>query len=80
MARIAVENSLSNVKDALQNNGHEVLQLDEQSLQSCDCCVISGQDQNVMGIANAETRASVINAQGLTTEEIIQQVNQRTFS
>ncbi|WP_144938633.1 YkuS family protein [Paenibacillus sp. 32O-W] len=32
--------SLSNVKDALQNNGHEVLQLDEQSLQSCDCGVI----------------------------------------
>ncbi|GIP36153.1 YkuS family protein [Paenibacillus sp. J2TS4] len=77
MARIAVENTLGDVKNALQNSGHEVMHLDENSVQNCDCCVISGLDQNVMGIAVPETQASVINAQGMTAEEVVNQVNQR---
>lgn len=76
MAKIAVENSLEDVKNALQQNGHEVVSMDSGNLQNCDCCVISGQDQNMMGMSETATQASVINAQGMTADEIVQRVNQ----
>ncbi|ALS22056.1 MULTISPECIES: YkuS family protein [Paenibacillus] len=76
MAKIAVENSLEDVKNALQQNGHEVVSIDSGNLQNCDCCVISGQDKNVMGISETVTQASVINARGMTADEIVQRVNQ----
>ncbi|WNQ13836.1 YkuS family protein [Paenibacillus aurantius] len=74
MARIAVENSLSHMTEALQNSGHEVVSMDQA--EGCDCCVISGQDANMMGISNAVTQASVINAEGLTDEEILNRINE----
>jgi Holliday junction resolvase len=78
LARIAVEESLNNVKEALENNGHEVVRMEANNMDNCQCCIISGQDKDVMGVENAETQASVINADGLTAEEIVKQVNQRT--
>ncbi|NBI28831.1 YkuS family protein [Chengkuizengella marina] len=76
MAKVAVEDNLSNVKQALQNEGHEVCNLEENNMQNCQCCVITGQDENMMGMANTQTQASVINADGLTAEEVVNQVNQ----
>lgn len=76
MAKIAVENSLEDVKNALQQNGHEVVSMDSGNLQNCDCCVISGQDQNMMGMSETVTQASVINAQGMTADQIVERVNQ----
>lgn len=75
MATIAVENSLTNVKQALEESGYQVVSMDASSLQSCDCCVISGQDKNMLGIADAETSASVINALGMSADEVLQQVH-----
>jgi hypothetical protein len=77
MARIAVEDSLSGLKDKLKNNGHVVVAMQEGSMEDCQCVVITGQDKNMMGIANTVTEASVINAEGMTDEEILKQVNQR---
>ncbi|PEB12867.1 hypothetical protein COL28_04915 [Bacillus thuringiensis] len=79
MARIGVENSLTDVQQALQQQGHEVVTLNsEQDAQGCDCCVVTGQDSNVMGIADVSIKGSVITAHGLTTDEICQQVENRT--
>jgi hypothetical protein len=75
MAKIAVEDSLGSVKSALQNSGHEVVAM-SGNVDGCACCVISGQDKNVMGIANAATSAAVINAEGMTADEIVQRVDQ----
>ncbi|WP_047153621.1 YkuS family protein [Aneurinibacillus tyrosinisolvens] len=75
MARIAVENTLGNVKQHLQNNGFQVVPMDNTSIANCECCVISGEDNNMMGIANTLTKAPVINAQGLTAEEVLEAVN-----
>ncbi|PEE72252.1 hypothetical protein COM73_03305 [Bacillus thuringiensis] len=74
MAIIGVENSLTDVQQ-----GHEVVTLNsEQDAQGCDCCVVTGQDSNVTGIADASIKGSVITAHGLTTDEICQQVESRT--
>ncbi|SEB11119.1 Uncharacterised protein family (UPF0180) [Thalassobacillus cyri] len=78
MSKIAVEESLSDISSALQQKGYDVITLkNEQDVQGCDCCVISGQDKNVMGMADASTQQSVINADGSTAEEVCQQVEQR---
>ncbi|MBH0155709.1 MULTISPECIES: YkuS family protein [Fictibacillus] len=81
MARIGVEQSLSNVSDALRSKGHDVVELrQEQDANGCDCCVISGQDQNIMGIQNAETQGSVLNAHGMSADEVCQAVESRLQS
>jgi hypothetical protein len=81
MARIGVEQSLTNVSDALRSAGHEVVELkQEQDANGCDCCVISGQDQNVMGIQNAVIQGSVLNAHGMSAEEVCQAVESKLQS
>lgn len=72
---IGVEQSLSNVEDALKAKGFEVIQLrNEQDAKKCDACVIAGQDHNVMGISSPLTAGPVIDADGLSADEVVQRV------
>lgn len=72
---IGVEQSLSNVEAALKAKGYEVIQLrNEEDAKKCDACVITGQDENMMGIGNIVTSGSVINAHGLSADEVCQRV------
>ncbi|AMA74629.1 MULTISPECIES: YkuS family protein [Aneurinibacillus] len=75
MAKIAVENTLTDVKQYLESQGHQVVAMNEANIAGCDCCVVSGQDINLMGMADMLTKASVINAQGMTAEEVLEAVN-----
>ncbi|WP_407268165.1 YkuS family protein [Radiobacillus sp. PE A8.2] len=78
MTRIGVEGTLSDVRSALQEKGYDIVELkQEQDAQGCDCCVISGQDQNVMGMATASIDGPVINASGMNAEQICQEVENR---
>jgi len=79
MARkVAVEGSLTNVSEALRQKGYDVVDLKSASdAENCDCCVITGVDSNVMGMADASTKASVIEANGLSADEVCQQVESR---
>ncbi|HLR03090.1 MAG TPA: YkuS family protein [Virgibacillus sp.] len=78
MARIGVEPALSNVKQALEEQGHEVVDVhSEDDVHGCDSIIISGTDKDMMGIADVAIEGSVINAQGSTTDDICQTVNNR---
>jgi hypothetical protein len=78
MARIGVEESLTAVQQMLQAEGHEVVVLrQEQDANGCDCCVITGLDENMMGMQNTAIQGSVISANGLNANDISQQVNQK---
>ncbi|WP_078409311.1 YkuS family protein [Priestia abyssalis] len=78
MAKIGVEQSLTDVQQALQEKGYEVVQLRQESdANGCDCCVVTGQDNNIMGISNVVTAGSVIEASGMTAEEVCQQVESK---
>ncbi len=78
MSRIGVEESLQNVVQALREKGHDVVTLKQESdAQGCDCCVVTGLDSNVMGIANVVTQGSVIEANGLSADEVCQQVESK---
>jgi hypothetical protein len=78
MPRVAVENNLEHLKQVLQSNGFDVVDLKGENVPECDCCVISGIDQNMMGMANRATDVSVVNASGLSDDEIVQEVRERT--
>ena len=78
MAKVGVEGSLTDVQQALQEKGYEVVQLKQESdAQGCDCCVLTGLDSNVMGMADTVTAGSVIEANGLTADQVCQEVESR---
>jgi len=78
LARVGVEQSLSNISQALRDKGYDVVDLKQESdAQGCDCCVISGIDSNVMGMQDTVTQGSVIEANGLSADEVCSQIEQR---
>ena len=77
MARVAVEPSLSDeVVQILRSNGYEVVEPGNEQ-QMVDAFVISGMDQNVLGDSRRTTGAPVINADGMTAQEVFQAVHTR---
>lgn len=73
---IGVEQSLTNVEDALKAKGYEVIQLrTEEDAKKCDACVITGQDKDFMGISDPVIAGPVIDANGLSADEITQRVD-----
>lgn len=80
MKRIAVEDSLTNVSDYLRNQGCDVCSLtEEKNLDRCDAVVVSGQDENFMGIQDTLTKAVVVDSSGKTAEEIYKQIENNSI-
>lgn len=78
MAKIGVEQSLTNIQQALRDKGHDVVELKQESdAKDCAFCVVSGIDSNVMGMQDTMTNASVIEASGLSADEVCQQVEEK---
>lgn len=78
LKRVGVEGTLTDVKDALQQKGYEVVDLKQEAdVNGCDCCVISGQDKNVMGMQDTGYKGAVINANGMTADTVCQHVESR---
>ena len=81
--RIAVSETLSPVKRALHLNGFEVVNLEsnaaisEKGMGDYDAVVISGMDENRMGMQDISGRAIVINAAGRDPDEILQELRDR---
>ena len=77
MARIGVENGLTDVAEALRQQGHEVVELhNENDANGCDCCVVTGRVSSVMGIMDTTTKNPILTAAGYTADELCQQVSQ----
>ncbi|SEN29780.1 YkuS family protein [Lihuaxuella thermophila] len=81
MTRIAVEESLTPVQEYLSRQGYQVETVDASTLNNqaqanYSAIVISGADQNIMGIQNVVQNCPVINAHGLTPEEVHQRLQQ----
>lgn len=78
MARIGVEQSLTDVREALQEKGYDVVDLrNENDAKNCDCCVVTGMDSNIMGVENSMNAGPVIQASGLSADEICNQVESK---
>ena len=69
MKTIAVEDTLGNVKDYLEKSGYKVVKFTGQ--EDADAYVISGMDDDIMGMQDVMTEVPVIDADGKTPEEIV---------
>lgn len=84
MKKVGIEKTLSNVKQYLEDNNIHVEVLDKGSkdstwgLNRLDAIVVTGADENLMGIQDVVTKTQVINAQGKTAEEVYNEIINRT--
>ncbi|WP_018131417.1 YkuS family protein [Effusibacillus pohliae] len=80
MSRIAVEANLTPVQEYLSEQGYQVDTLDAANLNQAQnkytAIVISGADQNLMGIHNVAQGCPVINAHGLTPQQVHKRLQQ----
>lgn len=76
MKKVAVEDSLKNVSSYFKNQGCDVCSLksSDSNLDKYDAIIVSGQDKDFMGMEDALTNATVIDARGKTPEGIYSQV------
>lgn len=78
MTKIAIEPALSNVKDYLSGIGYKVETIDVNkeagSLRGYDAIVVTGLSTNLLGMSNTRSKAPVINADGLTPEEVARKI------
>ncbi len=74
---VAVEAHLHNIASFLAERGYEVVPLEDRVPDHADAVVVSGGDDNLMGMQDAETKAPVIRAAGLTPDDIVRALDQR---
>ncbi|WML44928.1 YkuS family protein [Neobacillus sp. PS3-40] len=78
MAKVGVEQSLTNIQQALREKGYDVVELKQEAdAKNCDCCVVTGLDSNVMGMQDTYTKGSVIDAAGMSADEVCREVENR---
>lgn len=71
MAKIGVEDTLDEIMQSLKNKGHEVVALDQNNASECDLCVVSGKNEQLLGIPQRANMAAVINVDGMTADEAL---------
>jgi galactitol-specific phosphotransferase system IIB component len=74
-AKVAVEADLTNVSNYLEEQGYQIIEFthsDEiaEDLREVDAIIISGMQENLLGMEDVETTAIMIKASGLSPEEI----------
>lgn len=70
--KIAVEENLTPIRNLLREKGYQIVSMDQFS--AADCVVVTGGDDNLMGIQTTLTQAPVIAASGKTAEEIVSEI------
>lgn len=76
---VAVEGQLSPIRDALQEAGYHVVPLTHETLTEAQAVVVQGTDDNFLGMENALTNAPVINAEGMTANDVVREVERRAL-
>lgn len=78
MKSVAVEQGLSPVKQYLQQQGCEVVDMASDRKQQSGVCavVITGADKNLMGIQTVVNNVPVISADGLSPEDVYHRVKE----
>ena len=76
MKKIAVQKGLGPIKNQLENEGYSVKEFDDRKksaknyLNKFDAVVVTGESQNVMGIADTSTPTTIINADGMSPQDV----------
>ena len=71
---IAVEKNLTMLVDILESEGYEVIDLDEDAVESVDAIVVSGADHNLMDMQDTFASVPVIDASGKDAAAILDEL------
>lgn len=74
--RVVVADELGNVKAALRDQGYEVLGMSALN-QNPDAVIISGLNENIIGMEDMQANTPVISAHGLSANEVISVLRER---
>ncbi|MEW6183266.1 MAG: YkuS family protein [Bacillota bacterium] len=75
MTKIAVDENLSNVRSLLTQEGFEVVPPAESS--GASAFVISGMQENLLGIEDITEAVPVVDARGMTPQEVLSSLKDR---
>ncbi len=84
MKKIGIEKGLSNISDFLTNEGYSVQELSGSikenlsKLDGLDAIITSGLDTDMMGHSTTQTKTPVVNADGLTPQEVKSMIERQT--
>ena len=79
-ATVAIEGELSPFSRVLKEAGYRVIPLDDQALSVAQVIVVQGTDNNVLGMEEPLFRTPVINADGMTPDQVLNEVDRRTLA
>ncbi|MGI6610671.1 MAG: YkuS family protein [Limnochordia bacterium] len=74
--KIAVDDELGNVRQALADAGYEVVGIEEPT-ESADVVVLSGMTQDMAGYQGMQSDSAVVNAAGMSAEDVVVEVGKR---
>jgi len=80
MKKVAVQKGLREVKDYLNGEGYSVKEFDNSKknaghfLDRYDAVIVTGENQNIMGVQETISSTPIIDATGMTGEEIKKQI------
>jgi galactitol-specific phosphotransferase system IIB component len=83
MKNIAVQKGLKHVSEHLTNAGYKVFEFDTRQkaskdfLDGFDAVVMTGMNDNIMGIEDTNTKVPFVEARGMTPQEIQQTIERR---
>jgi galactitol-specific phosphotransferase system IIB component len=76
--KIAIEPNLTPIKELLTEKGYNVENIDygqgTTNNNNYDAFIVAGVETNFMGIQDTNSKAVVINAEGLTAEQVYQEL------
>ena len=72
--RVAVEHTLSDVKQALRGAGFEVTDLSPGPQADVGCAVVAGRSDDALGYQNVKEDYPIIDRRGMTAEEVVEVV------
>jgi hypothetical protein len=80
--KIAIEPNLTPIKDFLSDKGYNVenINFGESTTRAAinyDAFIVTGIDTNFMGINDTNSKAVVINAKGMTAEQVFHELQMR---
>ena len=82
MKKVAVQNGLTAIRDYLCKEGYTVKEFDNRKknagnfLDKYDAVIVTGENQNIMGVEDTISSTPIIDATGMTAEEVKKRIEQ----
>lgn len=87
MKRVAVEPALHNVKEYLESQGCQCVEMRADSgsatastaageITDACCCVVTGSDKNLMGMQDVVQNVPIISAAGMSPQQVYERVKE----